>query len=81
MVLVASISPGLDRQNLPQPPRRRSRSCQCAVCALKPFCLCRRSPTSVEKLSYFPLAAAPATATCLHPSEAKALVPRENWQQ
>lgn len=47
------------------------------MCAIQPFCLCRRSPTSVEKLSYFPLAAVPDTATCFHPSEAKALVPGE----
>lgn len=44
-------------------PPRRSRLCQCAVCAIQPFCVCRRSPTSVEKLSYFPLAAAPDTQT------------------
>lgn len=32
----------------------------------------------MEKLSYFPLAAALDTATCFRPSEAKALVPGEN---
>lgn len=32
----------------------------------------------MEKLSYFPLAAAPDTATCFRPSEAKALVPGES---
>lgn len=61
-------------------PRWRSRLCQCAVRAIQPFRLCRRSPTSVEKLRYFPLAAAPDTDTCFHPSEAKALVPEENGQ-
>lgn len=80
MVLVASFSPGLDRQSLPPSPEEQTLPV-CCVCY--PAILRLSEVTHLRgKAELFPTGCRSRhTDTCFHPSEAKALVPGENGQQ